>query len=70
MYTTILEEACARKMQVPRPNGHYMVQVVPATREMQPVLELRCLVDHLLDHLCRLVPDELPVQEVPEKGVR
>jgi hypothetical protein len=23
-------------------------------------------VNHLLDHLCRLVPDELPIQEVPE----
>lgn len=43
-----------------------MVQVVLSTWEMQLVLELRCPVNHLLDHLCRLVPDELPIQEVPE----
>ena len=45
-----------------------MAQVVRASREIQPVL-LRRLADHLLDHLCRLVSDELPVQEVPEAGI-
>ena len=46
-----------------------MAQVVRASREMQAVLELGSPADHLLDHLCRLVSDELPVQEVPEAGI-
>ena len=45
---TRLEEACDRVMCiymcVPGPNGHYVVQVVLATRVTHPVLELGCLV--------------------------
>lgn len=54
----------------PAPNGHYVVQLILAARVTRPLLEVRHLRNHLLDHLRCLVPDELPVQRVPAASIR
>jgi len=67
----ITEEACtgAVRTNVPGSNGHDVVQVVRAAREMQLVLKLGHPVGHLFDHLRRLVLDYFPFHVVPASGV-
>ena len=57
------------RTNVPGSNGHDVVQVVRAARDMQLVLKLGHLVGHLFYHLRRLVLDYFPFHVVPASGV-